>query len=214
MKVLKLLLTVFFFSILFLLFTIHFAKPTYAHSPTILFLAADYNNDLAQARAAADSYVCRDSFNHSHTKEGPNPYTPSPRAGQIGWSVTCIAAPNPPVQPPPADTPIGKITPPDTIPSIQSSSGDPSYFIAGLVRASLSILLIVAFILALVWTIFAGYRFIFAGGEPKNITAAWSQIYWGLLGMAVVLGAYAIIRLAEAFFGVNIVSGGFQLPQR
>jgi len=107
--------------------------------------------------------------------------------------------------------PIGKIIPPTSIPI---TSADPSSFIAGLARASIQILLIVAFIIALVWTIFAGYRFIFAGGESKNITAAWSQIYWGLLGMAVVLGSFAIIKLVETFFNVTIISGNFQLPTR
>lgn len=107
---------------------------------------------------------------------------------------------------------LGKITPPaGTVPDV---GGDPSGFIATLIRNSLSLLLIAAFIIALIWTIFAGYRFIFAGGDSKNISSAWSQIYWGLLGMAIVLGSFAIIKLVETFFGVTILSGGFQLPTR
>ncbi len=108
--------------------------------------------------------------------------------------------------------PIGKITPTNTIPVVAGS--DPSDFIANLVKASLQLILIVAFVIFLIWTIFAGYRFIFAGGDSKNIGAAWGQIYWGLLGMAIIMGAYAIIRLVEIFFGVKILSGGFQLPHR
>lgn len=106
--------------------------------------------------------------------------------------------------------PIGNIKAPATIPTVQS--GDPTSFVAGLVRGVISLLIIVAFIIALVWTIFAGYRFVFSGGDPKNVSSAWSQIYWGLLGMAIVLGAYAIVRLAEVFFSVSILSTDLKLP--
>ena len=76
------------------------------------------------------------------------------------------------------------------------------------------LLIIIAFIVALIWTIFAGFRFVFSGGDEKSISGAWSQIYWGLIGLIVVGGAFAIIKLVETFFNVNIVSGGFFLPTR
>lgn len=101
-----------------------------------------------------------------------------------------------------------------TNPGLPDTGPNPSGFIAGFVRGGISLLLIVAFIVALIWTIFAGFRFIFAGGDEKAIAGAWSQIYWGLIGMVVVMGSYAIIKLVETFFGVNILSGGFQLPTR
>lgn len=104
---------------------------------------------------------------------------------------------------------IGTIVPPPTIPT---TGLDPTGFVAGLIKATLQFLITAAFIVALFWTIFAGYRFITAGGDEKTISSAWSQIYWGLIGMVVVMGSFAIIRLVETFFHVNIVSGGFQLP--
>lgn len=104
---------------------------------------------------------------------------------------------------------IGRIQPPaGTVPTV----ADPSSFVASLVRNGLTLLIIVAFIVDLIWTIFAGYRFIFAGGESKNISSAWSQIYWGLLGMAIILGSFAIIKLVETFFGVTVLTGPFTLP--
>jgi len=93
-------------------------------------------------------------------------------------------------------------------------TGDPSSFIAGFIQAGISLMLIIAFIVALFFTIFAGFRFLTSGGDPKSTGQAWSQIYMGLLGMIVVLGSYAIIRLIETFFNVAIISGGFQLPSR
>lgn len=101
-----------------------------------------------------------------------------------------------------------------TNPGLPDTGNNPSGFVASLVRASISMLLIVAFIVALIWTIFAGFRFIFAGGDEKAVAGAWSQIYWGLIGMVVVLGSYAIIKLVEIFFSVNLLSGTFQLPSR
>ena len=104
---------------------------------------------------------------------------------------------------------LGTISPPPgTVPDI---AGDPSAFVATLIRNGITLLLIVAFIVDLIWTIFAGYRFIFAGGESKNISSAWSQIYWGLLGMAIIIGSFAIIKLVETFFGVTVLSGPFKI---
>lgn len=107
---------------------------------------------------------------------------------------------------------VGKITPPPGV--VPDAGVDPTGFVAGLIRGGIQFLLITAFIVALIWTIFAGFRFVFSGGDEKSISGAWSQIYWGLLGLVVVVGAFAIIKLVEEFFKVNIVSGGFLLPTR
>ncbi|KKR49702.1 MAG: hypothetical protein UT84_C0021G0008 [Candidatus Curtissbacteria bacterium GW2011_GWA1_40_16] len=112
---------------------------------------------------------------------------------------------------------VGTITPPKDAagnPIIPDPGVDPTSFVAGLIRGGIQFLLITAFIVALIWTIFAGYRFVFSGGDEKSVSGAWSQIYWGLIGLVVVVGAFAIIKLVEAFFKVNIVSGGFFLPTR
>jgi len=108
---------------------------------------------------------------------------------------------------------VGTINPPAGAVSIPAGQSETS-FVAGLIRGGIQFLLITAFIVALIWTIFAGFRFVFSGGDEKSVSGAWSQIYWGLIGLVVVVGAFAIIRLVEAFFRVNIVSGGFLLPQR
>ncbi len=98
---------------------------------------------------------------------------------------------------------------PGTLPIV---NGDPTSFVASTIKAGISLLLIAAFIIDLIWTIIAGIRFITAGGDPKTVGQAWSQIYWGLIGMVVVMGSFAIIKLVETFFGVNIISGGITLP--
>ena len=105
---------------------------------------------------------------------------------------------------------IGRIVPPaGKVPDVGT---DPSAFVASLIRNGLTLLITAAFVIDLIWIIFAGYRFIFAGGESKNISSAWSQIYWGLLGMVIILGSFAIIKLVETFFDVTVLSGPFTLP--
>lgn len=106
---------------------------------------------------------------------------------------------------------LGTIKPP---PGTPTGGNDPSGFVANFVRGGINLLVIVAFVIALIWMIFAGYSFIFAGDDPKKISSAWSRIYWGLLGLIIVGGAYALVRLAEIFLGVDIVTGDFKLPQQ
>ncbi len=104
---------------------------------------------------------------------------------------------------------LGTITPPGGVPV--PTSTDPSEDVAKLIRAGVSLLLIASFIIFFIWTLIAGLRFVFAGGDSKNIGAAWSQIYWGLIGMVVVMGSFAIVKLVETFFNVTIFTN-FQLP--
>src|SRR3990167_5336196 len=107
---------------------------------------------------------------------------------------------------------IGTIEPPESVPNLGAE--DPSSFVAGIVRAGIQLLLISSFIIALLWTIFAGYRFITSGGDSKATGQAWTQLYWGLIGMMVVVGSFAIIKLVETFFNVPIISEGLKLPSR
>jgi len=60
--------------------------------------------------------------------------------------------------------------------------------------------------------IFAGLSFIFAGDDSKKVASAWTRIYMGLLGLVIVLGAFAIIKLVEWFFSVTIISGDLVIP--
>ena len=109
---------------------------------------------------------------------------------------------------------VGTINPPAGAVSIPAGQTESS-FVASIIRNGILLMIIVAFIVFFVWTIFAGLRFIFAGGDEKSVSGAWSQIYWGLVGMLIVVGVFAIIKLVETFFGVTIVSSPtFSLPRR
>ena len=106
---------------------------------------------------------------------------------------------------------IGRIAPPPGVPHPGRGTAANDY-VAGFVRNGISLLIVVAFLIMFIWTILAGFKFITAGGDSKAVSSAWSQIYFGIIGMLVVVGSYAIISLVEYFFHVQIITGGLQLP--
>lgn len=105
---------------------------------------------------------------------------------------------------------LGKISPPPgAVPDVGTN---PSVFVAALVKNSLALLLIVSFVIALIWMILNGLRFILAQGDEKTVASAWTQIYWTLIGMVIIMGSFAIIKMVETFFGVSVLSGDLKLP--
>ena len=80
------------------------------------------------------------------------------------------------------------------------------------VRAIIRFILLVAFVLAFVMLLIGGIRWITAGGDEKGVASARNMITAALIGLVIVLIAYALIRLVEIFFGVNIITGAVCIP--
>lgn len=83
--------------------------------------------------------------------------------------------------------------------------------IISVVRNAIRFVLLVAFILAFVFLIIGGIRWITAGGDEKAVGSARGMITAALIGLVVVLVSYALIVLVETFFGVTIISGDVTL---
>lgn len=84
---------------------------------------------------------------------------------------------------------MGKVTPPpgvDVYGEIQKGG------LVNFLNNLLKLLIIVAGLYALINLIFAGYQFISAGGDPKNVEKAWSKIWQSLLGLFIVAAAFAL----------------------
>src|SRR3990167_3691326 len=96
------------------------------------------------------------------------------------------------------------IVPPDTLGKV----GD----IIIIVRAMIRFILIVAFVLAFIFLIIGGIRWITAGGDEKGVAGARGMITGALIGLVIVLVAFALIRLVETFFGFPIISSGVTIP--
>ena len=80
------------------------------------------------------------------------------------------------------------------------------------IQAIIRFILIVAFIAAFIMLLIGGIRWITAGGDEKGVASARNMITAALIGLVVVLVAYAIIRLVELFFGFQIISNGVKIP--
>lgn len=84
--------------------------------------------------------------------------------------------------------------------------------IVAVVRAIIRFILLVAFVLAFIMLLIGGIRWITAGGDEKGVAAARNMITAALIGLVIVLVAYALIVLVENFFGVKIISGNICIP--
>ena len=50
----------------------------------------------------------------------------------------------------------------------------------------------------------AGFNFLTAGGDPKKLEQAQQTMTQAGIGLVIIVGAYIIIRVLEAFTGLNL----------
>lgn len=82
-----------------------------------------------------------------------------------------------------------------------------------IIQTAIRFILIVAFVLAFIFLLIGGIRWITAGGDEKAVSSARGMITAALIGLVIVLVAYALIRVVEIFFGVNILTNtNFAIP--
>lgn len=82
----------------------------------------------------------------------------------------------------------------------------------GSVPVILQVIMIVAAIVALIFLIIGGIKWITSGGDKTAVEAARNTITSALIGLLIVFAAWAIIKLIEYFFGITIISG-LTVPQ-
>ena len=75
------------------------------------------------------------------------------------------------------------------------------------IRGIIQLILIIAFVIAFIMLIIGGLRWILAGGDEKSVEKARNTITAALIGLVIVLVAYAIIRIVEVFFNVTLITG-------
>ncbi len=59
----------------------------------------------------------------------------------------------------------------------------------------------VAMLTLFVW---AGFKFLTAGGEPKALQSAHQTFTWAILGIAFMVVAWIVLLLIKAFTGVDV----------
>ncbi len=83
----------------------------------------------------------------------------------------------------------------------RSVTGNPGGFVLFLSNV-LRLFFVVAGIYAFFRLIIAGYGFMTAGGDAKKIGEAWTSIWQSLLGLAIIVGSFALASLfGQLIFG-------------
>ncbi len=78
--------------------------------------------------------------------------------------------------------------------------------IPGIVSAGVRMILVVAALISFVFLIIGGIRWITSGGDKEGTAKAQSTITAALIGLVIVFAAWAIIKLIETFFGIEILT--------
>jgi hypothetical protein len=68
-------------------------------------------------------------------------------------------------------------------------------------------LVIVSGIATFIYLVLGGFQYITSGGDKAGVEAARNKITYSLIGLAVVVGAYAFAFIIQAVFGVSIIGG-------
>lgn len=68
----------------------------------------------------------------------------------------------------------------------------------------ISVIVGLSFIATLVMLIFAGFKYLTSGGEPKAIQQAHFTVTWALLGILFLAIAWLILQLIQSFTGINV----------
>lgn len=75
------------------------------------------------------------------------------------------------------------------------------------IGAAAGLVLIVAGILTFALLVFGGLEWIMAGGDKGKVESAQKTITTAIVGLAVTASSFAIFRILQYFFGLNIVVG-------
>ena len=83
---------------------------------------------------------------------------------------------------------------------------DPTYFFEELIPNGIGLLFVfggLAFFFMFVW---GAISWILSGGDKAGVESAKNKITNSLIGMALMVGIFAIVNLIENFFGISILS--------
>lgn len=76
--------------------------------------------------------------------------------------------------------------------------------IGTVVSVAIKVLVIVAAVLFFLWLVLGGIKWITSGGDKNKTEEARQQITAALVGLVVVFSAWAIARLIDILFGVDL----------
>ena len=77
--------------------------------------------------------------------------------------------------------------------------------IGKLISSGIQILLIVAGLAAFFYLLLGGFQWITSGGDKDRTAGAQKTLTAALVGLVIVFAAWAIIKLIQTFFGIEIL---------
>ncbi len=80
-----------------------------------------------------------------------------------------------------------------------------------LISGFLSLILVLAGLVFFFILVIGGIKWILSGGDKAHTEGARNQITAALVGLVIVFSAWAIAKLLQAFFGINILQ--LDIPQ-
>ncbi|MCL5970768.1 MAG: hypothetical protein M1450_04705 [Patescibacteria group bacterium] len=106
----------------------------------------------------------------------------------------------------------------DTINFCPENSGNPFAKLCGLGTANFSsfvgglitLLLIIAVVIAVIFLVIGGIRWIVSGGDKQGVESARNMLVAAIVGLVIALLAFFILRIVLGLFGIN--ESQFNLP--
>lgn len=83
--------------------------------------------------------------------------------------------------------------------------------IADLIRIIINMIMIVAGILVFGFMLFGGIQYISSGGDKLQAQQARDKITYAIIGLIIIVAAYAVTKVMELVFGINVFNP--KLPQ-
>lgn len=84
--------------------------------------------------------------------------------------------------------------------------------LGGLIKTTLNTVLFVAFVIALVFLIIGGIRWIMSAGDKEGAGKARETVTSALIGLAIVIGSWILINIVLTFFGIGGGLSGLTSP--
>lgn len=82
----------------------------------------------------------------------------------------------------------------------------------GIISTLIKLVLVVAALIAFFYLVWGGIKWITSGGDKDQTAKAQGTITAALVGLVIVFAAWAIIKLLEQFFDIQILSN-LNIPQ-
>lgn len=81
----------------------------------------------------------------------------------------------------------------------------------GIISGAISLVMLVVALVFFFILIWGGLKWVMSEGDQKAVESARAQITNALIGLAIVFAAFAIMKLIETVFGIQLLSG-FKVP--